>query len=221
MPFLQTNATATELRNSPLLQDVIRPLDASGLFAVPLIAFPNRWRGIALLPEWNGDRWRDVGERIRDQRAMRGTYLRIDIRRVQRPLDAYHLTKKNVSLAPLKSRGAAQLALTGDYEFLRIAQLAAVRHGMHLDEYGLWRWHDSLEGGDDADVGAGYWELVESESEDRILDEIGLGVVPPSRRNFRYLATHNRISARTGKIDLNAEQTPPPVDRKVGRPPRH
>lgn len=81
MPFLQYNPTSHDRRTSPLLQDVIRPLDASGLFTVPLIAFPNRWRGIALLPERNGDGWRDIGERIRDKRAMRGTYLRVDIRR--------------------------------------------------------------------------------------------------------------------------------------------
>ena len=130
------------------------------------------------------------------------------------------MTAYTRSLAPLKSRGAAQLALTGDYEFLRIAQLAAVRHGMHLDEYGLWRWHDSSPGSENENednIGEGYWELVEGESEDRILDEIGLGTVPPSRRNFRYLATHKRMSARAGKIDLSVEQQPP---RKAGRP-RH
>jgi DNA polymerase beta len=126
---------------------------------------------------------------------------------------------KYVSLAPLKSRGAAQLALTGDHEFLRIARLAAERHGMHLDEYGLWRWHDSLEGGSDRDVGAGYWELIEGENEERILEEIGLGDVPPARRNFRYLAGRRRVSARAGKIDLYVEQAMPKFPPKVGRPP--
>jgi hypothetical protein len=125
-------------------------------------------------------------------------------------------TNRTRSLAPLKSRGAAQLALTGDYEFLRIARMAAVRHGMHLDEYGLWRWHDSLEGGSDCDVGAGYWELVEGESEERILEEIGLGEVPPGRRNFRYVAGRRRVSARAGKIDLSVEQSPSKL--VVGRP---
>ena len=28
---------------------------------------------------------------------------------------------------------------------MRITRLAAARHGMHLDEYGLWRWHTSEE----------------------------------------------------------------------------
>ena len=46
---------------------------------------------------------------------------------------------------PLKSRGAAQIALTGDEEFVRIARLAAARHGMYLGEYGLWGWHTSEE----------------------------------------------------------------------------
>ena len=28
---------------------------------------------------------------------------------------------------------------------MRIARLAAARHGMYLDEYGLWRWYTSEE----------------------------------------------------------------------------
>lgn len=201
MPFYQVNPSLTELQSSPLLQDVVRPLDAAGLVAAPLTSRPHRWRGIAVLPLRNGDGagWKEVGDRLRDQRARRGTYFRLDL-----------------TLAPLKSRGAAQLALTGDYEFLRIARMAAVRHGMHLDEYGLWRWHDSLEGGSDCDVGAGYWELVEGESEERILEEIGLGEVPPGRRNFRYVAGRRRVSARAGKIDLSVEQSPSKL--VVGRP---
>ncbi len=135
------------------------------------------------------------------------------------------------SLAPLKSRGAAQLALTGDDEFLRIARLAAARHGMHLDEYGLWRWHPPAEaaleshssapgahedGGDD-DICAGYWELVEGENEARILDELGLGFVPPARRNFRFLAGRKRVSARAGRLDLGADM----FVAKRGRPSRN
>lgn len=117
-------------------------------------------------------------------------------------------------MAPLKSRGAAQLALTGDDEFLRIARLAAARQGLHLDEYGLWRWHephslaaaDDKSGSDgDGEVGAGYWELVEGENEARILDEIGLGFIPPARRNFRFLAGRNRASARAGTLDLSTD----------------
>lgn len=233
MPFFQVNPSAAERQTSPLLQDVVRPLEAAGLLAATLSSGPFRWRGIALLPlrlrqpaDADGGEWQDVGDRLRDMRATRGTYLRLDL-----------------SLAPLKSCGAAQLALTGDDEFVRIARLAAARHGMHLDEYGLWRWHAPAEaaleshssaaapGGGvstdegDGDVCAGYWELVEGESEACILDELALGAVPPARRNFRFLAGRKRASARAGTLDFGAKHGQPSrshsrsesaADRSVG-----
>ena len=123
-----------------------------------------------------------------------------------------------ISIAPPKSRGAAQIVLTGDEEFVRTARLAAVRQGMYLDEYGLWRWHSPEEAAlefqpdaDAADADAegrqrqpnGYWELVEGEDEDRILDEIGLGLIAPHRRNFRFLSGKKRASARAGTLDFS------------------
>ncbi|KAH9172064.1 hypothetical protein EDB89DRAFT_1851657 [Lactarius sanguifluus] len=218
MPFFQVNPPAVSRQTSPLLQGVVRPLEAAALLAAPITSGPYRWRGVALLPlrlgqpaEPGGD-WQDVGDRLRDLRAVRGTYVRLDLRRVH--------------LAPLRSRGAAQLALTGDEEFVRIARLAAARHGMHLDEYGLWCWHAPAEAAlearspddddDDNDICAGYWELVEGENEKRILDELALGFVPPARRNFRFLAGPKRASARAGMFDLGADTSV----AKRGRSPR-
>ena len=140
----------------------------------------------------------------------------------------------NISLAPPKSRGAAQIVLTGDEEFVRIVRLAAARQGMFLNEYGLWRWHSSEEvssefqsdddaGGDDADHAAdadpdaeaeaeadkkrrrpnGYWELVEGENEERILEELDLGSIAPQRRNFRFVTGQKRASARAGTLDFS------------------
>jgi DNA polymerase beta len=130
-----------------------------------------------------------------------------------------------ISLAPPKSRGAAQIMLTGDEEFVRIARIAASRHGMYLNEYGLWRWHSpeeasletQLNNNDgyeaiNADPYAeeikqpranGFWELVEGENEDRILDEIELGSIAPQRRNFRFLPSKKRASARAGTLDYS------------------
>ena len=108
---------------------------------------------------------------------------------------------------------------------MRIARLAAARHGMYLDEYGLWRWHSSEEASveyqsdddnvyvDAADTDAearerrrpnGYWELVEGENEERILDELGLGSIAPHRRNFRFLTNKKRASARAGTLDFSS-----------------
>jgi hypothetical protein len=90
---------------------------------------------------------------------------------------------------------------------------------MYLDEYGLWRWHSpdeaALEFQSDADVADadaepnrrrpnGYWELVEGENEDEILDEVGLGSIAPQRRNFRFLTGKSRASARAGTLDFSS-----------------
>jgi DNA polymerase beta len=123
---------------------------------------------------------------------------------------------------------------------VRIARLAAARHGMYLDEYGLWRWHSSEEAmlesqktqshsqpnQSNADNGGtqqrqpngggcGYWELVEGESEDRILDELELGAIAPQRRNFRFLASKKRASARAGTFDFHlAEEVAEEAERR-------
>jgi DNA polymerase beta len=126
----------------------------------------------------------------------------------------------DISLAPPKSRGAAQIFLTGDEEFVRIARVAAARHEMYLNEYGLWRWHspeevsletqpDDNDDGDAEEIRSwhpnGYWELVEGENEDRILDELELGSIAPQRRNFRFLTSRKRASARAGTLDYRSE----------------
>lgn len=54
-----------------------------------------------------------------------------------------------------------------------------------------------------AATGSGYWELVEGESEDRILDELELGTIAPQRRNFRFLTSTRRASARAGRLDFS------------------
>ena len=102
---------------------------------------------------------------------------------------------------------------------MRIARIAAARHGMYLNEYGLWRWHSSEEaslesqpdgnGGDDTEEirwprPNGYWELIEGENEDRILDELEFGSIAPQRRNFRFLTSKKRASARDGTLDYNS-----------------
>lgn len=129
----------------------------------------------------------------------------------------------DISLAPPKSRGAAQIVLTGDEEFVRIARISAARHGMYLNEYGLWRWQsseeasletqsddddDAMNADSDAEEGRrrpnGYWELVEGENEDRILDELELGSIAPHRRNFRFLTSKKRESARAGTLDYSS-----------------
>lgn len=93
-------------------------------------------------------------------------------------------------MVPWKSRGAALLALTGDTEFNRDIRTRAINLGMHLNEFGLWRWQSN--GFERVNVGAeaerapdtGYWELVKADTEEEILRELGLDFVEPTKRNF-------------------------------------
>lgn len=119
----------------------------------------------------------------------------------------------HTSLAPMGSRGAALLALTGDVDFVRTCRINAIKLGMHLNEFGLWRWNDSAsppplpelvrrnskyakereqrhkEEAERRKNARGWWELVEGESEEGILRELGMGWVPPEKRNFRFLTS--------------------------------
>ena len=111
---------------------------------------------------------------------------------------------------------------------------------MYLDEYGLWSWHSPEEavlefqsqsnadtstqerpdndagGAPAAAMGSGYWELVEGESEKRILDELELGAIAPQRRNFRFLTSKTRASARAGRLDFSSAAVTEEVEGKRG-----
>ena len=111
------------------------------------------------------------------------------------------------SLIPAKSRGAALLALTGDTEFNRHVRGKALGLGLHLNEFGLWKWRTGNsenvnvllpsssvpldDGGELAPERRGYWELVRAETEEEILDELGMSYIEPDKRNFGFLFARN------------------------------
>jgi len=92
VPFLQVYSCVAQHWTSPLLQDVVRPLQAAGLLAATLSSDARKWRGIALLPQRTSvhaaidsnspldGAWQEVGDRMRDIRATRGKYVRLDLR---------------------------------------------------------------------------------------------------------------------------------------------
>lgn len=84
VPFLQVNSPTVQHTTSPLLQDVVRPLQTAGLLAATLTSEPRKWRGVALLPQRHngplGGEWQEVGDRMRDIRATRGKYVRLDLK---------------------------------------------------------------------------------------------------------------------------------------------
>lgn len=106
----------------------------------------------------------------------------------------------------MKSRGAALLSLTGDSEFIRDLRLRANKMGMHLNEFGLWRWRSNTpsEGSSvDADHDIGFWELIKAETEEEIMDHLGMSYIDPVKRNFSYVArkgTKTKTSRELGPV---------------------
>jgi DNA polymerase beta len=92
----------------------------------------------------------------------------------------------------MKSKGAALLIHTGDADYIRHVRRQATKAGMLLDEYGLWQTSEpSLE------LSTAQEEelvLCLSDTEAIILQQIGLDLLEPGKRNFSNL--RNKKSGR-------------------------
>ncbi|KAL1741433.1 hypothetical protein HDZ31DRAFT_45470 [Schizophyllum fasciatum] len=119
------------------------------------------------------------------------------------------LRRLDLSFAPVKSKGAALIALTGDFEFNMHLRLKADKMGLHLNEYGLWQWMQSAkppsagaatdadsvqdtssspsDAASDSTSSSGFWRLIRAETEEAIMRELGMDFVEPTRRNFAYV----------------------------------
>jgi DNA polymerase beta len=227
-------AHASNYRGTTLQDTVIDRLEDIGLLGVTLTVGPSKWTGVTLMPtkrSSDSTQWCEIGDRLREIRAVRGTYRRLNLRCVW--LDAVRVmacSYPSCSFAPMKSRGAAMLLLTGDTDFTRSLRIKAASLGMYLNEYGLWRWHpfrvcaDPTADGviadaDESDNGEsgqaeedGHYELIESESEEKILELLDQGWVDPEKRNFRFLKAADRSVKRGPK-----PRPKPSVERGPGK----
>ncbi|KAJ7643815.1 hypothetical protein FB45DRAFT_783427 [Roridomyces roridus] len=168
---------------SLLRTEVIVALKSRGLLAATLSSGELKWQGIALLPE--RDSWGDRQRRLDAIAKEEGVYRRLDL-----------------NLVAEKSRGAALVCLTGDAEFVRDIHKRASKVRMHLNEYGLWRWNHR-DWGDGPEEGApgGFWELVRAETEEQVMQELGMEYVEPEKRNFA-LVTGKALNGRGKKSRL-------------------
>jgi DNA polymerase beta len=92
--------------------------------------------------------------------------------------------------------------MTGDQDFIKYVRARALNLGLHLDEFGLWKWRSvesaesteeqptpaATEGQDPENTG-GYWELLKVSTEEDIFSLLDMEYVEPHRRNFGYLKT--------------------------------
>ena len=77
---------------------------------------------------------------------------------------------------------------------------------MLLNEYGLWKWTNSLSdsetttGDDNAEDSSydsprkerGYWSLVTSYTEEGIFEELGIDFIEPGKRNFSFISAKRK-----------------------------
>lgn len=174
------------MRESSFHND-IKTLKTRGLIAAERSTALRRWKGIARVPA-NGE---DKRVRLRQITEGLGTYRKLDIWWVPISPQVMLFAQMGTSLAPQKSRGAALLVLTGDAEFNRDLRLRAFKQGLHLNEYGLWKWNSTSTVESEEEPPSGYWELMRAETEEEILRELGFNYIDPTRRNFEYLGLHS------------------------------
>ncbi|KAJ7486199.1 hypothetical protein B0H11DRAFT_1721942 [Mycena galericulata] len=173
-----------DLPLSVLQLELVPALTSRGILAAAMSSGGLKWQGIVFIPERDtlttSDQW---GERQRRFSAIengQGVYRRMDL-----------------NLVAQKSRGAALISLTGDIEFIRDLRIRASKLGMHLNEYGLWRWNESSTKEDDD---GGFWELVRADTEEEVLRELGMEYVEPVKRNFSLVLGKKAVSPKaTGK----------------------
>ncbi|KAJ7143532.1 hypothetical protein C8R43DRAFT_953973 [Mycena crocata] len=178
----------TSLPSSLLQLEVVPALQSRGILAAALSSGDLKWQGIVMVPEsdWStrNDQWGERQRRIAAIENGEGVYRRMDL-----------------NLVAQKSRGAALLALTGDLEFNRDLRIRASRVGMHLNEFGLWRWNEGSDV-DEEGNSTGFWELVWGETEEEVLKELGMEYVEPVKRNFSL------VLGRTVSPAGNRKRTP-------------
>ncbi|KAF8333392.1 hypothetical protein F5887DRAFT_679795 [Amanita rubescens] len=181
----------------PLHGYPVSVLTNRGLICDTLSSGDRIWRGIVRIPELvskhglDGEEplvWRDRHERLDDIDAVKGTFRRV-----------------NIVLTPQKSRPVTLFMMTGDQEFVKYVRARASNLGLHLDEFGLWKWRsvesaESMEEqhtpaateGQDPENTGGYWELLKVSTEKDIFSLLDMEYVEPHRRNFGYLETAKR-----------------------------
>ncbi|KAG2066693.1 Nucleotidyltransferase [Suillus decipiens] len=181
VPFRTSSKKLREAQDSLLMRDVVCPLESRGLIVEALSQGSRRWQGVIRLPERTADgAFEERSQRIERIREKQGLYIRLDL-----------------NLAPMKSKGAALLTLTGDKEFNLDIRTKAARLGLLLNEFGLWRWTSDPSLPEDA--GEGYWTFVEGENEDAVLRELGMDYVEPIKRNFAYLTKSDSDVSTMGR----------------------
>ncbi|KAF8073940.1 hypothetical protein FPV67DRAFT_1479898 [Lyophyllum atratum] len=166
-------ATSPRLKAEAPIQKLVVPiLQERGLLVDMLHSGLRHYDGLARVPEKDEEgRWRSRRERLIAIKEGTGEYRRL-----------------HIHLMPVKSRGAALLYYTGDVAMRNLLKRKARNLDLYLDELGLWRWHaDEAESQLPGDKAVGFWQLLNSTTEEAIFEQLGIDYVEPKRRNLARL----------------------------------
>ncbi|KAF5382669.1 hypothetical protein D9615_002724 [Tricholomella constricta] len=175
--YKQPSPSAKARAETPLYKFIVPTLQERGLIVAPMRGSLRTWSGLIRVPEKDEEgRWRTRRERLEAVEANEGDYRRL-----------------NLSMMPLKSRGAALIHHTGDSDMKKQLKRKADQLGFYFDELGLWKWHaDNAEDAvsvvaDDDTPSSGFWQLLQSTTEEAIFEQLGMDYVEPERRNLENL----------------------------------
>lgn len=176
LPFNEPTISTSHGIQSPLHLFVLPVLEKRGLLCDALLSGVNQWRGIARVVQ-TGDS--SSSQALSNFQPNHYTRLQITFVLIAESNVGANLRS---SLVPSSSRGSGLLFLTGDIEFIKYMRAAARKHGLYLNEFGLWKWvaNDEQEDGGD-------WEQMKSDTEADIFASLGMDFVEPGKRNFSYL----------------------------------
>lgn len=83
VPFTSAKASKAALESSPLVQDVVKPLEERGFLAASLSSGARKWQGVILLPareDGDGGPWEERRVRLEKIEKGEGHYRRMDIK---------------------------------------------------------------------------------------------------------------------------------------------
>ena len=71
-------------------------------------------------------------------------------------------------------------------------RVRAHKFGMYLNEVGLWKWHVEDKGDPEQDGESyrerGFWQLLQSSTEEEIFEQLDMETLEPERRNFMFIS---------------------------------
>ncbi|GLB38627.1 hypothetical protein LshimejAT787_0504920 [Lyophyllum shimeji] len=169
-PYIKPVAVSAKSKDeAPIHKLVVPVLQERGLLAQTTGIGVRYFNGLARIPERDSEgRWQPRRERLAAIKEGAGTYRRT-----------------NLYMMPVKSRGAALIYHTGDAQMKKLLKHKAEKLGLYLDELGLWKWHpDEREGEGAGELSSGFWQLLNSTTEEAIFEQLGVDYVEPHRRNL-------------------------------------